>query len=158
MKNEYHIDVTPEEDALFRDVEEQTVKSKISFGKTFWLVFGLHVLVIGAVITTCSAFEVKKQPDFQTPVAEVPVQPFIEKPNAVPQPIQPPIDQRPQPVPKSAEPAPVSKKYMETYVVKHGDTVYGIARKYKLDFNKLLKINNITDPSKIVVGQTLKFL
>ena len=158
MKNEYHIDVTPEEDALFRDAEKRSQKPKINFGKTFWLVFGLHVAVIGIIATTCSAFEVKKQPNFHTPVPEVPLQPSLEKPVAAPQPIVPLPEQKPQAISNPIRSEPTNKKYMETYVVKPGDTVYGIARRYKLDFNKLLKINNISDPSKIVIGQTLKFM
>jgi len=52
----------------------------------------------------------------------------------------------------------VQSKFTEKYVVKQGDTFDKILKKYKLNSEKLKKINNIKDPNKIVVGQTLRFL
>lgn len=49
-------------------------------------------------------------------------------------------------------------KYTQTYQVKQGDTINSIAKKYRLVTERLMKINNIKDPNKIYVGQTLKFL
>jgi LysM repeat protein len=48
-------------------------------------------------------------------------------------------------------------KYTQTYQVKQGDTINSIAKKYRLVTERLMKINNIKDPNKIYVGQTLKF-
>lgn len=54
---------------------------------------------------------------------------------------------------------------MATYTVKKGDTLSDIAAKFKSDYgytntytymNELVKINNISDPNRIVVGQTIK--
>lgn len=54
---------------------------------------------------------------------------------------------------------------MATYTVKKGDTLSDIAAKYKSDYgysntytymNELVKINNISDPNRIVVGQVIK--
>ena len=44
----------------------------------------------------------------------------------------------------------------KTYVVKKGDTLTAIAKKYKTTVAKLKKINNIKDANKIYVGQKLK--
>lgn len=83
-----------------------------------------------------------------------------------------PVDELPKETPKetpkempkakSAQlPAKSSKdtpKLLETYVVKKGDTLYSISRKYKLNFKKLLELNKIKDPNKLNVGQKIKFL
>ena len=45
---------------------------------------------------------------------------------------------------------------MATYTVKKGDTLSEIAVKYNTTVNKLVSLNNITDPYYIVVGQVLK--
>ena len=42
------------------------------------------------------------------------------------------------------------------YVVKKGDTLIKIAKKYGLDYKKLAKYNNISNPNKIYTGQIIK--
>lgn len=42
-----------------------------------------------------------------------------------------------------------------TYVVKKGDSLYGIARKHKVGINDILQANALKDASKITVGQKL---
>ena len=42
------------------------------------------------------------------------------------------------------------------YVVKSGDTLSGIAAKYKTTYQELQKLNGIPDPNKIYPGQKLK--
>ncbi len=44
---------------------------------------------------------------------------------------------------------------MDIYVVRPGDTLYGIARNYGLPMSRLLQDNQLPDPSRLVVGQTL---
>jgi LysM repeat protein len=154
MKNtKYHIDVTPEEDALFRDIEQEKPPKNSSrkfFGKTI-LVVALAHIALAAVITTYASSEntgklnqdvpkqnesiFEKQPEPQTSPQTLPVQ------------IKQPEQQR-----------PVVGNLTNSYLVKQGDTVYSISKKYKLNVDKLLKLNNIKDPNKIAVGQTLKFL
>ena len=43
----------------------------------------------------------------------------------------------------------------KTYIVKKGDTLSGIARKYNTTYQKIAKDNNISNPNKISVGQKL---
>ncbi len=43
-----------------------------------------------------------------------------------------------------------------TYVVKKGDTLYSIARRYHTDVKTLQKMNGIADPTTLSVGQELK--
>lgn len=44
----------------------------------------------------------------------------------------------------------------ETYIVKKGDTLSGIASKYGTTYQELAKINNISNPNIINVGQIIK--
>lgn len=44
---------------------------------------------------------------------------------------------------------------MIIYTVKSGDTVYGIAQKYGVGTEQLIRINNLTEPNKLLIGQSL---
>lgn len=44
----------------------------------------------------------------------------------------------------------------KTYTVKAGDTLTGIAKKYGTTYQKLAKLNKISDPNKIYPGQKIK--
>ncbi|MDR1955528.1 MAG: M23 family metallopeptidase [Treponema sp.] len=41
------------------------------------------------------------------------------------------------------------------HIVQKGDTIYSIARSYKIDIEALMKVNGITDPQKLQIGQQL---
>lgn len=43
-----------------------------------------------------------------------------------------------------------------TYVVRPGDTLYQIAQRHGMDVSTLVSLNNISDPSQLRVGQTLR--
>lgn len=51
---------------------------------------------------------------------------------------------------------PVPVANYTIYVVKKGDTLYSIAQRYKTDVNTLQRINHISDPSTLYVGQKIK--
>ena len=55
----------------------------------------------------------------------------------------------------SASPAPAAGGAQRTVVVKSGDTLSGIAYQYGISMQSLASANNITDPSKIRIGQKL---
>lgn len=60
-------------------------------------------------------------------------------------------------VPTEAKPTPKpAGAPATTYKVKKGDTLSGIAAKYGTTVKALMKLNKITDPSKLHVGQVLK--
>lgn len=195
MKNEqYHIDVTPEEDALFRDQEtRETSLNKPKFTKVFWVVLGVHVAVIGTIITTCSAMGSRSSINLKQPVAEIPEtlqrEEFVSSdileqqtqavalaaPSPSPIPTQEsavvtetpsPIVETPSPivekdVPQVVEVKPKTAqqpKLIKEYVVKKGDTIISISKKYKLSTKRLIEINKIKDPNSIKVGQVLKFM
>ena len=54
--------------------------------------------------------------------------------------------------------APVDNTIQVYYVVKSGDTLYGIARKFGITLNQILKYNDIQNPNLIYPGQTLKIV
>ncbi|HEY9278698.1 MAG TPA: peptidoglycan DD-metalloendopeptidase family protein [Eoetvoesiella sp.] len=64
----------------------------------------------------------------------------------------------------SKTPAPVtdmsggggSSVNADSYVVRPGDTLYRIAQAHNMDVSTLIQLNNITDPSQLRVGQTLR--
>ena len=173
-EQQYHIDVTPEEDALFREeVQAAEINSnKPKFSKVFWLVLGAHVAVIGGLITTCSAMGSKPAINLEQPVAEIPdplppelesppviaaAEPNVSEPVITPEPTSTPL---PTSTPKVAEHKQQAKSssLIKNYTVKQGDTIYSISRKYKLNTQRLIEINNIKNPDSIKVGQTLKFM
>ena len=183
MNNKYHIDVTPEEDALFKDepeISKSNWNKKMNFkffkNSIFWIVFGVHIAVISAIALAA-------KPNFKDPVPEMAGidedQAYVEantpkaasqptpKPTPIPQKTdEAPMDGKPtdlikpsKPVVKSDPHFTQSKNHFTTeYTIKNGDTVFSIAKKYKLNYDRLIKINNIKDPNKITVGQKLKFM
>jgi LysM repeat protein len=62
----------------------------------------------------------------------------------------------PPPPPPSAATAPAPGAGTGTYTVAPGDTPIRIARKFKVDAAELMRINNITDPRRLYVGQVLR--
>ena len=52
--------------------------------------------------------------------------------------------------------APVATGDLAEYTVVKGDSPYKIAKKFKVTPDELMKVNNITDPKKIQIGQKLK--
>ena len=58
------------------------------------------------------------------------------------------------PVPKS-ESSPNDWPRAKVHVVSKGDTFYGLVKKYNLNAEKFKKVNNIKDPSKIILGKKL---
>lgn len=192
-KNSYHIDVTPEEDRLFRDVEQprepklsQTTSKPIPRLSVpiVILIIVIHLVGACALMAFSSTKSIPSEDkQFVGEAADsVLDSPVIKQPVAVPSPTATPIptpEPTPPPanndVPMDCKPAssdvakPVTKliasstqpkhlKFTKEYVVKKGDTIYSIAKKFKLNTERLLKINNIKDPSKIFAGQKLKFM
>lgn len=54
--------------------------------------------------------------------------------------------------------APVDNTIQVYYVVKQGDTLYGIARRFGITLNKILQYNAIQNPNLIYPGQTIKIV
>ena len=151
-KNPYHIDVTPEEDMLFRDIVKPEPQEKR------FKMFNLPI-VAGVVLIHFAGVAVlfgspKKEPSPQLPEPTPTPVPVVNnsledtpKVVAVPQ---------PSPVKKAGEGSHSS--ITSTYTVKSGDTFYSIVRKFKLNPQILIKLNSIEDPAKLKSGQVLKFV
>lgn len=171
----YHIDVTEEESKLFADedcTDSVQVTDKKMFGKTFWMVVGAHVVILAGVAYCASPSQdsVKQGESNQTETSTA--SHLEDKEYVKQQPIaqpEPQVAQVTEPVPEATpivapSPTPEQKKikapeqFVKTYIVKQGDTIYSIAKKYKLNTKRLLDINGIKDQNKIVVGQNLKFM
>ncbi len=52
-------------------------------------------------------------------------------------------------VPRTAAPE------MLKYIVQEGDTLYDISLRYKVDMDELIRINKLTDPNSLRIGQEL---
>ena len=63
----------------------------------------------------------------------------------------------PAPKPPVAQPAPAAQAAPEgQYLVKRGDTLYSIALEHGVDYRELAQWNNLEDPTRIRVGQSLR--
>jgi len=60
------------------------------------------------------------------------------------------------PTPDNPHPQPTLRSDAEQYTVISGDTLGGIARRYSISVESLMKENNLTDPNNISVGQILQ--
>ena len=65
------------------------------------------------------------------------------------------IAPKPPSATQSANPERSGAESNKTYVVQSGDSPAKIAKKFKVSFENLLKVNNIDDPKKLKIGQTL---
>jgi LysM repeat protein len=182
----YHIDTTPEEDELFQDTPSTTeaiIPEKKAFTKIFCIVLSLHVAVAGIITfsATCSNANAAPEKSQNTSsVAETfkstnslatsnATAPKTDKTNPTevpkPTPLVTPVSPKKAQSTTSAKKSPIATPlnptnvlYTKEYVVKQGDSVYSISKKYKLSVDRLIKLNNIKDVNKIQIGQSLKFM
>jgi murein DD-endopeptidase MepM/ murein hydrolase activator NlpD len=62
----------------------------------------------------------------------------------------------PAPIPLAQASPEVAARYGASYTVKPGDSLYGIARSYKVRFSELQQVNGISDPRRVKPGMTLR--
>jgi murein DD-endopeptidase MepM/ murein hydrolase activator NlpD len=62
----------------------------------------------------------------------------------------------PAPAPLEPPPADVIARYGATYTVRPGDSLYSVARTYKVKFAELQQVNGIADPRRVKPGVVLK--
>ncbi len=86
-----------------------------------------------------------------TPWAQPPEVVFLQEGTVVPLP-----GSSPQPQPQGQEATPTPGQCGDTYTVQSGDSPFSIAQKCGVDIAELMRLNNITDPTKLQVGQVLK--
>ena len=140
--------------------QEEVIQRPISFKSSFWVVFAIHLfggigmLSFTSGTKTANAADKKFVESKEAQYAGVEQPTPAPTPTPVAQPKQSPKDDWPT----KGKPKVVAIVNTKEYVVKKGDNLYAISKKYKLDFEKLKQLNNIKDPSKIYVGQKLKFM
>ena len=78
----------------------------------------------------------------------------LKLPTATPTPNRPKI-KSPTPATMPPSPTPTIAHASGVYIVQPGDTLYDIARDHGVSLQELAEINNITDPTTIMVGQQL---
>lgn len=154
----------------FDQVTEEPVKS-ISIKNAFYVVLALHVVAIIGIAYFGSAKKAKA--DDRKLLLEEPVYVGVAEPTPtpIPEPEPTPVaSSSPWPqatpelktYPNTKKAIPVVKEkasnYTKEYIVKSGDTFYSIVRKYKLNPERLKKLNNITNENKIQAGQKLKLM
>jgi len=57
----------------------------------------------------------------------------------------------------AAAPSSVPRTTASSYIVRPGDTLFGIARANGIDVETIKQLNNLTDPNQLRVGQVLRF-
>lgn len=174
-KPTYHIDVTEEENNLFRDVEtakkERSQVKTLSLKKAFVVVLSIHALGVAALFGVTQKGEKKSnvvaaQPTPIPPSTSAPITAATSpspSPNPTPALVQEVIatsTPTPEIVSKVSSNSTLTAKptYTREYTIKSGDNFYRIVKKFKLNPQKLIELNNIKDVNKLQVGQTLKFM
>jgi LysM repeat protein len=176
----------PDIEIELEEVEVEEEKPPIKFKSAFGVVLALHAIVIGGILISsnnqkATAEEIKEDKKFVSsnesvyvgePEKQEEIKPEEAVKNDYPRPNDPMVKTMPKtnetkiaesvPTPTPQQQAKntetkTKSKYTQTYQVKQGDTINSIAKKYRLVTERLMKINNIKDPNKIYVGQTLKF-
>lgn len=157
---------------------EEQISKPISMKNALAVVVSLHVAAIVGIayFSFMKTSQAESDKKFLAEEKYVGVEPTpVPTPTPLPTPDPSPIDQKPLkdawpnenakaelktwPNTKKAIPVKQSNsRYTKEYVVKQGDTFYGIVRKYKLNADKLKKINNIKNENTIQVGQKLKLM
>jgi LysM repeat protein len=125
------------------------------------LVTGAHVIVIGSMLLSqgCGTTRAPLPPEEtivmppsvpeETAVRPVPVEP-VYRPAPMP-PMQMPVE------PVEADPVVVTPPTeTTTYVVKKGDALSVIAKRYDVPLKEVMRINNISDPNMIRINQKLQ--
>ena len=161
-----------QEENNFDKVVETPMKS-LSMKNTFLVVVGIHVAAIAGIALFSSSK--KANADDKKFLAQEPVYVGVVEPTPTPEAIPSPtpeVVKHEQPWPKATpelktypntkKAIPVVKekvsRYTKEYVIQNGDTFHSIVRKYKLNPERLKKLNNITNENKIQAGQKLKLM
>ncbi len=161
-----------------RAIEEQEEEPTVRLSSAFVIVLLLHVVAIGGIYTFESikvhrrneeplAAAVEKAPKPETATASTAATtaaPTSSKPASSAKPSNVdlltasvrPADLEASKKAAPAAPAPARETQQQTiHVVVKGENPHSIARKYGVKYDELLRINKITDPTKLQIGQKL---
>jgi LysM domain len=134
-----------------------------------WPAIPAVLLVVGLFVLAVSGFRgfLPAAGAVATPSASPTLVVVANTPTA--EPLPPPSTESPAPpsptpaltlpptgsAPPTAAPANTPRPSFRTYKVKSGDTLSGIASKFHTTVSAIVKLNHISDPSKLSVGQIL---
>ncbi len=112
--------------------------------KKVWVIgsiAAMHGVMIGALMLSGGCGTTGKMPPPEAPVVVMP-------------PAEPPPVVMPPPAPKMDLP-PAKELSTKTYKVKSGDSLSVIAKRFNVSRADLMKLNKISDPNKVRIGQKL---
>jgi lipoprotein NlpD len=104
--------------------------------------------VLAATASGCALLDSQDVPERRAPIQTVPVPPAATAPVASKPEVATPS--RPVRAPRRRD-----DDRPDTYVVQKGDTLFGIALEFGYDWRDLAAVNQLADPSRILVGQRL---
>ena len=157
-----------------RAAEEEGQEPSISFGRAITIVLVLHLVAVGGI---CAFLSIKdhSHPGQQaaaagraakeTPQAAVAATPAAGQASAQDAQAQPreaavpattPVKQPAASSPSTVATASSVKDSGTTYTVAKGDTPVSIAKKLHVSYDDLLRLNKISDPKKLKIGQKLR--
>ncbi len=103
-------------------------------------IVAVHGVMVGALMLSGGCGTTKQAPPAEVPVVVMP-------------PVEPPVVM-PPPAPKMDLP-PARELSTKTYKVKSGDSLSVIAKRFNVSRADLMKLNKISDPNKVRIGQKL---
>jgi len=138
---------------------QQQREGGINTGRSFLMKALIIVLAVHAVVLVsflglqgCSSTNQGPWKDrvLMPKSVDLPPQPVM--PPAV-APVEPPVFKT---GPAAVVPPPARAPRTQPYYVKKGDTLSKIAARYGLSSREVIRLNNLTDPDRLLVGQVLK--
>lgn len=147
-------------------IERGGDKKPITFKNALYVTLGLHVVAIAGIAFFATQKKATAEEDKKLLTEPMPVFVGVD-PSPTPTPTPTPVpktDSKQQEWPKASSNQLVKTypktnlNYTKEYVVKRGDTFYSIVQRYKLNPERLKKLNNITNENKIKLGQKLKLM
>jgi LysM repeat protein len=135
-------------------------KESISFKQALWVVLGLHVVAVFGIFFFAGTKKTQAAEDKNFLKSKEAVYVGIPDPVATHSSSFPTSRTRVVSYPKlpSRPIKSIPEKQAQTYIISKGDNLYRVSRKFKINFEKLKELNNIKDPNKIYIGQTLKLM
>ncbi len=143
---------TPEPKETPTEPTVQEIKHVVKKGDTLWALSRKYKVPVSAIVDRNDIQDpakIREGLELIIPVGAAPV----EKPESK---VETPPAEAPALAPGS-EAVPVAQDAQTTvHKVEPGDTIWNIARKYNTTPEKIMQANNITDPTKLQVGQELR--
>lgn len=121
-------------------------------------VFLLIVLIMASLTLACAQSALPEEDaSWRVPAAQASMTPAAQSPNLLS--LLPPTRMPGAPIltptPDIPHPVPSPRADADQYIVQFGDTLGSIAEQYNISQEQLMEANQLTDPNRLDVGQTL---